>query len=321
VVYKCATCGKLYTSFNGLKQHQVVHSDEKKFACEYCGKAFKFKGNMQQHRKLHEGFTPYPCPMCDKVIRLAGNLAKHIRSLHCNDDEAHFKEVWDAFKTKYEIKKVKPRRSIKEVPETAVVVRADGERLIDRAIRPPKRHRLGMDTSAESWVEKILRGDLFPTASIEAKMEYVADILEPMKARKSPMEEVLEAIAAVPFEHFECTFCKQMFWSRHEYAAHIEAEHQQVRDIAENPPKDHSEKSLFCAICQRAFDTYEAMDQHESYHERVRYMLEAVIKPKALESVIIEPKDDAGAVNIETKDPETVIIEPTDAESVFMDAE
>ena len=51
--FKCSICGKGFTSKSRVKDHELIHSDERPFACKYeCGFACKTQNNIPKHEQV-----------------------------------------------------------------------------------------------------------------------------------------------------------------------------------------------------------------------------------------------------------------------------
>lgn len=251
-VHQCTICNKIFVSFKGLQQHAVIHTDQKPFACDICGKAFRFKSNLFEHRSVHSGFTPHSCPYCGKTCRLKGNLKKHLKT-HVNSKE-ELEEAWKPFASN--------RRPPAEVPEDAIIVRSTGEPYFTPVSRPRKK-KLGLGQDSKPWVEKVRKGDLLPTSSIQEKLHRLSDLLRSAEENYFSAEECLEQARAIPLERFDCPLCKHVFMSRLEAAEHLELEH----------PTSRSSRPMFCDICLRSFGDRKAFDQHVGYHNRIHLLV------------------------------------------------
>mmetsp|Transcript_5569 Transcript_5569/g.16620 ORF Transcript_5569/g.16620 Transcript_5569/m.16620 type:complete len:169 (+) Transcript_5569:184-690(+) len=55
-VYECpeAGCGKVYVSFQSIKQHRITHGGPK-YTCTFkgCGKYFKWRSSLASHKRAH----------------------------------------------------------------------------------------------------------------------------------------------------------------------------------------------------------------------------------------------------------------------------
>lgn len=70
-----------------LRNHLLIHSNEKQFLCLKCGKSFRTCGNFESHSKSCENADSekkHQCEICDKKFIRSNNLIEHIRS-HTKD--------------------------------------------------------------------------------------------------------------------------------------------------------------------------------------------------------------------------------------------
>ena len=82
--YKCASCGKTFTTKICWQRHiEAVHEGRKDHECKSCGKRFSQRSSMIQHIKhVHEGRKDYKCDSCGKSFSQAGTLRRHINTIH-----------------------------------------------------------------------------------------------------------------------------------------------------------------------------------------------------------------------------------------------
>ncbi|XP_063282158.1 zinc finger and BTB domain-containing protein 41 [Pelobates fuscus] len=79
--WKCDICNKSFTRRPHLKEHMILHTQDKPFKCTYCDEKFKsrFK-RLKHHEKFHLG--PFPCDICGRQFNDSGNLKRHIDYTH-----------------------------------------------------------------------------------------------------------------------------------------------------------------------------------------------------------------------------------------------
>ena len=51
---KCSFCDKTFACHSQVKNHEIVHSEEKPFVCEICNRGFRRKYDKNRH--VQEGF-------------------------------------------------------------------------------------------------------------------------------------------------------------------------------------------------------------------------------------------------------------------------
>ena len=53
----CTICLKKFKKTYNLKQHLLIHANDKPFKCDTCGKAFVQKSNLTKHHLIHKNIT------------------------------------------------------------------------------------------------------------------------------------------------------------------------------------------------------------------------------------------------------------------------
>ncbi|CAB3400986.1 unnamed protein product [Caenorhabditis bovis] len=266
-VHQCNVCNKIFVSFKGLQQHAVIHTDQKPYQCDICAKSFRFKSNLFEHRSVHTGFTPHACPYCGKTCRLKGNLKKHLRTHVTTKEE--LEAAWRPFASN--------RRPPADIPEDAIIVRGTGGPYYTPVPRPRKK-KLGLGPAPDFWVERIKRGEILPEMDIVEKIRRFEDnIFNTI----STANNVFEAARSIAFETFECPVCKANFLSIHDCMAHYKFDHVNL------PPED-----LFCEKCFRGFADLPSLQQHKSYHVRVRNMLNRGVVSTAEPQILIPTQEE-----------------------------
>ncbi|KAI6233992.1 putative zinc finger protein [Aphelenchoides fujianensis] len=280
-VHQCEHCNKIFVSLKGLQQHAIIHTDEKPFACDICSKSFRFKSNLFEHRSMHTNFTAHRCPFCGKTCRLKGNLKKHLKT-HVNSKE-ELDEAWRPFASN--------RRPPAVVPHDAIIVR--GGAGPSPVFTPPARSRKkkqGLGKASE-WIEKIKRGDLMPQATMQEKLRRITTLIENAEKQSFGMDDFFNQARALAFERFDCPVCKSCFMSKLECEDHLLEQHPNCRE----------QRPLFCDTCLKSFSDRKSMEQHESYHNRIKQLVEAgqlelKIPPIVLPEACTEEADEGDAL-------------------------
>lgn len=80
--YKCPCpgCPRVYASKYNLRRHTTYsHPHYHQFQCETCGKVLSTKQNYKQHQLIHTGSRPFVCRMCRSSFRQSTQLTYHLR--------------------------------------------------------------------------------------------------------------------------------------------------------------------------------------------------------------------------------------------------
>lgn len=78
-------CNKVYTTRFSLRRHLVTHMKERKFGCPKCPKRFALAQYLKEHSLIHDQQKPFLCdfPGCNISFRQAGKLSLH-RKTYCH---------------------------------------------------------------------------------------------------------------------------------------------------------------------------------------------------------------------------------------------
>lgn len=82
----CPICNKTLKAVYNLKQHLLLHSDEKSYVCPFpnCTKAYKQKPGLDQHiRFIHKKYNSF-CTICRRRVL---NYVEHMKRIHPNHKE------------------------------------------------------------------------------------------------------------------------------------------------------------------------------------------------------------------------------------------
>ncbi|XP_054276999.1 zinc finger protein 267-like isoform X3 [Macrosteles quadrilineatus] len=82
----CEICGKSYKSARILKEHMLLHSEDKNFVCQICGAAFKLKVALRKHSRVHSDESKYSCEKCGKGFRWKPTFDKHVLKCESSND-------------------------------------------------------------------------------------------------------------------------------------------------------------------------------------------------------------------------------------------
>ncbi|XP_069497622.1 zinc finger and BTB domain-containing protein 41 [Ambystoma mexicanum] len=79
--WTCEICNKSFTRRPHLKEHMILHSQDKPFKCTFCEEYFRSRfARLKHQEKLHLG--PFPCDVCGRQFNDTGNLKRHLECTH-----------------------------------------------------------------------------------------------------------------------------------------------------------------------------------------------------------------------------------------------
>lgn len=78
--FKCPKCDVAFTKTSSVARHiKTHHSNERKHVCKICKKAYALPYSLLSHMKTHRDKVAQKCPECDKSFTLKGHLARHLK--------------------------------------------------------------------------------------------------------------------------------------------------------------------------------------------------------------------------------------------------
>ncbi|XP_046575904.1 zinc finger protein draculin-like [Haliotis rubra] len=125
-VVKCKFCGKVTTTFRGMREHVKEHAGEehkchdcdmsfstktklkrhmswhsKDFECNVCGKWFPSKGQLKIHSLIHdEHAQKYQCSHCNYVSIWKASINRHVKTKHTDTRQHVCDKCGNGFKEK-----------------------------------------------------------------------------------------------------------------------------------------------------------------------------------------------------------------------------
>lgn len=75
--FKCAQCGKRFSSEERHKKHTEMHDVARKHQCTTCPKLFAHKTDLKRHLCVHTGRRPFKCDTCGKGFIRHDHMKKH----------------------------------------------------------------------------------------------------------------------------------------------------------------------------------------------------------------------------------------------------
>lgn len=100
--HKCEICGKSFRQANVLRLHSKLH-DERKIQCLICDKKFLKPIYLKYHMRRHDDERPYKCDKCPKSYYSRQHLKTHLYShfdepqFHCEICNRQYK-IYDSLK-------------------------------------------------------------------------------------------------------------------------------------------------------------------------------------------------------------------------------
>lgn len=80
--FHCNICNKKFKTESTLKNHRLVHSDDRQFSCTLCDKTFKCTTYLNSHLVTHSNERQFTCLTCGSSFKWKQALNLHIKKLH-----------------------------------------------------------------------------------------------------------------------------------------------------------------------------------------------------------------------------------------------
>ncbi|CAL4120912.1 unnamed protein product [Meganyctiphanes norvegica] len=100
--FDCLQCGTKFTANWSLQQHiKVVHYKERDFICPICHRRFAIMSTLKNHMLVHTQEKPYKCSQCDYCCNQRGTLKVHVRRHHTYEKPFKCEKCLKHFTTRY----------------------------------------------------------------------------------------------------------------------------------------------------------------------------------------------------------------------------
>jgi uncharacterized Zn-finger protein len=78
--FKCDVCGKCFATKNWLREHVIIHTDQRLCKCDVkgCSYSGKTKGNLRNHKRVVHSFTHFTCSHCARRLKCPHTFKRHL---------------------------------------------------------------------------------------------------------------------------------------------------------------------------------------------------------------------------------------------------
>ena len=84
--FVCSQCSCTFVTNSGLHEHvRHIHEKQARYRCATCGKGYSSRANFDDHLAAHTGFKSYECVICNKRFTFKRALKAHMTNLHSMD--------------------------------------------------------------------------------------------------------------------------------------------------------------------------------------------------------------------------------------------
>ncbi|XP_055523116.1 zinc finger protein 665-like [Wyeomyia smithii] len=86
VPFACDVCKKTFSSSYHLKNHQMIHTNDRPQQCNQCGASFRQKQQLKVHMYQHTG-KPFKCQFCPAAFGIRARLKAHQDKNHQGEQQ------------------------------------------------------------------------------------------------------------------------------------------------------------------------------------------------------------------------------------------
>ena len=81
--YVCSQCSCTFATNSGLHEHvRHIHEKQARYRCATCGKGYSSRANFDDHLAVHTGLKSYQCVICKNRFTFKRALKAHMVNLH-----------------------------------------------------------------------------------------------------------------------------------------------------------------------------------------------------------------------------------------------
>ena len=92
-----------FRASNTLKQHEMIHTGEKRFSCHQCPRQFIAKSTLRRHLLVHSNIKPFKCSDCGRLFSSGSHVRRHYKAVHPKLNPKYLKLDPEALKSGKEV--------------------------------------------------------------------------------------------------------------------------------------------------------------------------------------------------------------------------